>query len=177
MSTKTVYWGATGLVAIEAAVRRVELPDRRSAGGGELPARGISPAVACLARHREAGRSHRVAAATAADVEGMGLRRLYLMWIAATVAHYLAGDGALFLLPVALIGVLALSYVMRPPTRRGCPRPRAERTPPIFLCNEEWDRAAAMIPRSGMALPLAIAGPREETPCRGLALEWSSTNW
>ena len=40
------------------------------------------------------------------------------MWIAASVAHYLAGDGALFLLPVTLIGALAVSYVTRPATRR-----------------------------------------------------------
>ena len=42
------------------------------------------------------------------------------MWIAATVAHYLAGDGVAYsLLPVALIGVLAVSYVTRPADRRG----------------------------------------------------------
>ena len=40
-------------------------------------------------------------------------------WIAATVAHYLAGDKPLFLLPLALIGSLAVSYVTRPATRRG----------------------------------------------------------
>ena len=40
------------------------------------------------------------------------------MWIAATVAHYLAADG-IFLLPVALIGILGLSYVTRPASRRG----------------------------------------------------------
>jgi uncharacterized membrane protein YphA (DoxX/SURF4 family) len=40
------------------------------------------------------------------------------MWIAAVVAHYLAGDGALSLLPVALIGLLAVSYVTRPANRR-----------------------------------------------------------
>jgi hypothetical protein len=40
------------------------------------------------------------------------------MWIAATVAHYLAGDGALVLLPPALIASLAVSYVTRPATRR-----------------------------------------------------------
>jgi DoxX-like family len=40
------------------------------------------------------------------------------MWIAATVAHYLAGDKPLFLLPVALIAALALSYLTRPATRR-----------------------------------------------------------
>ena len=41
------------------------------------------------------------------------------MWIAATVAHYLAGDGALVFLPPALIGLLAVSYAARPATRRG----------------------------------------------------------
>jgi DoxX-like family len=40
------------------------------------------------------------------------------MWIAATVAHYLAQDG-LFLMPVALLGSLAVSYVTRPANRRG----------------------------------------------------------
>ena len=40
------------------------------------------------------------------------------MWIAATVAHYLAGDKPLFLLPVALLTVLAVSYVTRPAKRR-----------------------------------------------------------
>ncbi len=40
------------------------------------------------------------------------------MWIAATVAHYLADDGALTLAPVALLGSLAVSYVTRAPNRR-----------------------------------------------------------
>src|SRR4026209_1004422 len=44
----------------------------------ELPACGISPAVACPARRREAGRRHRAAPAAVADVEGMGLCRLYV---------------------------------------------------------------------------------------------------
>ena len=39
-------------------------------------------------------------------------------WIAATVAHYLAADGK-SLLPVALLGLLAVSYVTRPANRRG----------------------------------------------------------
>jgi hypothetical protein len=39
-------------------------------------------------------------------------------WIAATVAHYLAQDG-LVLLPVALLGLLAVSYVTRPANRGG----------------------------------------------------------
>ena len=40
------------------------------------------------------------------------------MWIAASVAHYLAGDKPLFLLPVVLIATLAVSYVTRPSNRR-----------------------------------------------------------
>jgi DNA-binding transcriptional LysR family regulator len=41
-----------------------------------------------------------------------------ITWIAASVAHYLAGDGLLSLLPVALLGLLAVSYVTRPADRR-----------------------------------------------------------
>jgi hypothetical protein len=40
------------------------------------------------------------------------------MWIAATVAHYVAGDGALVAAPVSLLGALAVSYVTRPTSRR-----------------------------------------------------------
>jgi hypothetical protein len=40
------------------------------------------------------------------------------MWIAATVAHYLAGDGALVAAPVSLLAALAVSYVTRPTSRR-----------------------------------------------------------
>ncbi len=39
------------------------------------------------------------------------------MWTAAVVAHYLADDGKA-LLPVALMGLLAVSYVTRPASRR-----------------------------------------------------------
>src|SRR5688572_22300406 len=38
-------------------------------------------------------------------------------WIAATVAHYLAADG-LWLLPLALLGLLGVSYATRPGSRR-----------------------------------------------------------
>ena len=39
-------------------------------------------------------------------------------WIAATVAHYLAGDGPLLLLPVGFLTLLAISYITRPASRR-----------------------------------------------------------
>ena len=43
---------------------------------------------------------------------------LTFTWIAATVAHFVAGDGVISLIPVALLGVLAVSYVSRPADRR-----------------------------------------------------------
>jgi uncharacterized membrane protein YphA (DoxX/SURF4 family) len=39
-------------------------------------------------------------------------------WIAATVAHYLAGDGAQSLMPVLNMVFLGVSYVTRPENRR-----------------------------------------------------------
>jgi hypothetical protein len=39
-------------------------------------------------------------------------------WIAASVAHYLAGDGAASLLPLVLLVLLGVSYVTRPEHRR-----------------------------------------------------------
>jgi DoxX-like protein len=40
-------------------------------------------------------------------------------WIAATVAHYLAGDGPVTLLPVMLLGMVAVSYLTRSANRSG----------------------------------------------------------
>jgi DoxX-like protein len=39
-------------------------------------------------------------------------------WIAAAVAHYLAGDGAQSLVPIVLLVFLGVSYVTRPESRR-----------------------------------------------------------
>ena len=43
---------------------------------------------------------------------------LTFTWVAATAAHFLAGDGVVALIPVVLLGVLAVSYVSRPADRR-----------------------------------------------------------
>jgi hypothetical protein len=39
-------------------------------------------------------------------------------WIAASVAHYLAGDGADAAVPLVLLALLGVSYVTRPANRR-----------------------------------------------------------
>ena len=45
-------------------------------------------------------------------------------WIAAFVAHYLAGDGAQSLLPLVLLVVLGISYMTRPENRQWQSRAR-----------------------------------------------------
>jgi hypothetical protein len=76
MKRSIAYWATTALVGAATFVRRLQLFDGRSRGARELPARGISPAAACLARHWEAGGSLSAAPAAAAGLEG-GLRRLH----------------------------------------------------------------------------------------------------
>jgi len=49
----------------------------------------------------------------------MGLRRLYLHVDRGSRGALLAGDGPVSLLPVALLGSLAVSYVTRPANRAG----------------------------------------------------------
>ena len=119
MTRKIVYWAATGLVGI------VTL----SAGFSYLTA---APEAVENFRHVGYPQQLRVllGIGKVAGAIVLLLPRLpalkewayagfTFMWIAAVVAHYLAGDGALSLLPVALLGSLAVSYVTRSANRGG----------------------------------------------------------
>jgi DoxX-like family len=120
MSRKQIaFWGATGLVAIEAlygaftyltaapvAVERFEHVGYPQQLRVLLGIAKLAGAIVLLLPRRPTLKEWAYAGFT-------------FTWIAATVAHYLAGDGPLSLLPVALIGVLAVSYVTRPADRRG----------------------------------------------------------
>ena len=119
MKRKIVYWSATSLVAIVALL-----------GGFSY----VTNAPEAIENFRHVGYPQQLRVllgiAKLAGAIVLLLPRLptlkewayagfTITWIAATVAHYLAGDGALTLLPIALLGSLAVSYVMRPANRRG----------------------------------------------------------
>jgi hypothetical protein len=117
MSRKIVYWGATGLVTSVALF-------------GAFTYLTTSPEAVENFQHVGYPQQLRVLLGIAklAGAIVLLLPRLPTLkewayagftftWIAATVAHYLAQDG-LFLMPVALLGSLALSYTMRPANRR-----------------------------------------------------------
>jgi hypothetical protein len=119
MSRKIVFWGATVLVALDALYaaftyliaspetvenfRHVGYPQQLRVLLGIAKLAGaivlVVPRLPTLKEWAYAG--------------------FTFTWIAAAVAHYLAGDGPLSLLPVALLGLLAVSYVTRPADRRG----------------------------------------------------------
>jgi len=118
MSRKIAYWGATVLVAIEALF-------------GAFTYLTAAPEAVENFRHVGYPQQLRVLLGIAklAGAIVLVLPRLPTLkewayagftftWIAASVAHYLAGDGALSLMPVALIGLLAVSYLTRSASRR-----------------------------------------------------------
>ena len=117
MKRKIAYWGATGLVTLVAL-------------SGGISYLATTPEAVENFRHVGYPQQLRVllGIGKVAGVIVLLLPRLptlkewvyagfTFMWIAASVAHYLAGDG-LFLIPVALIGSLAVSYGTRPSNRR-----------------------------------------------------------
>ena len=118
MKRNIVYWGATGLVASVTLLAGFSY---------------VTNAPAAIENFRHVGYPQQLRVllgiAKLAGASVLLLPRLPRLkewayagftftWIAATVAHYLAQDG-LFLLPVALLGTLAVSYVTRPANRRG----------------------------------------------------------
>jgi hypothetical protein len=118
MKRNIVYWGSTGLVAIVAL----------AAGISYLAA---APQAVENFRHVGYPQQLRVLLGLAklAGAIVLLLPRLPLLkewayagftftWIAATVAHYLAADGKSLLLPVGLLGLLAVSYITRSADRR-----------------------------------------------------------
>ncbi|HJW46788.1 MAG TPA: DoxX family protein [Lysobacter sp.] len=118
MPRKIVFWGATILVALEALY-------------GAFTYLTTDPHAVENFRHVGYPQQLRVLLGIAklAGAITLVVPRLPMLkewayagftftWIAATVAHYLAGDGALVFLPVALLGLLAVSYVTRPADRR-----------------------------------------------------------
>ena len=114
-----LYWGATGLVATELLL----------AGFSYLTS---APQAVENFRHVGYPQQLRILLGIAklAGATTLLLPRLptlkewayagcTFMWIAASVAHYLAQDGPLSLVPLALIGLLGVSYATRPTNRRG----------------------------------------------------------
>ncbi len=118
MARKVIYWGSTGLIAVMALLSaaiylsgsqqavegfaRVGYPQQlRVLLGIAKPLGAIALLIPGWPRLKE-----------------WAYAGFTFAWIAAIVAHYLAGERATAIEPVVLLVLLAISYVTRPASRR-----------------------------------------------------------
>ena len=119
MPRKIAYWGATGLVALVTLLAAFNYLTTAPEAVENFQHVGYPQQLRVLLGIGKLAGAIVLLLPRLSKLKEWAYAGFTFMWIAATVAHYLAGDGALSLLPVALIGLLAVSYVTRPADRRG----------------------------------------------------------
>ena len=118
MKRNVLYWGATGLVAIEALAAGLSYVMSASGAIENFRHVGYPQQLRILLGYAK------LAGAIVLLVPGLPTLKEWayagftFMWIAAFVAHSVAGDGAVTYLPIVLLGFLATSYVTRSANRR-----------------------------------------------------------
>jgi len=112
------YWGATGLVTIVALSASFAYLTAASAAIENFRHVGYPQQLRMLLGIAKLSGALVLLAPRLPRLKEWAYAGFTFMWIAATVAHYLAGDKPLFLLPPALIALLAVSYCTRPADRR-----------------------------------------------------------
>jgi uncharacterized membrane protein YphA (DoxX/SURF4 family) len=119
MSRKITYWGATGLVALVPLLAAFTYLTGAPQAVENFQHVGYPQQLRVLLGIGKLAGAIVLLLPRLPTLKEWAYAGFTFMWIAATVAHYLADDGAYSLLPVALIGLLAVSYVTRPADRRG----------------------------------------------------------
>jgi hypothetical protein len=119
MSRKIAYWGATGLVAIVALFAAFSYLTNTPAAVDNFRHVGYPQQLRVLLGIGKLAGAIVLLLPRLPTLKEWAYAGFTFMWIAAVVAHYLAGDGAYSLLPVVLLGALAVSYVTRSASRGG----------------------------------------------------------
>ena len=112
------YWGATGLVAIAALLGGFSYVTNSPEAVENFRNVGYPQQLRVLLGIAKLAGASVLLAPRLPKLKEWAYAGFTFTWIAATVAHYLAADGK-SLMPIALLGVLAVSYMMRPANRRG----------------------------------------------------------
>ena len=122
---KILYWGATGLVATEALLAGFFYLTSAPQAVENFQHVGYPQQLRILLGIAKLAGAIALLLPRLPTLKEWAYAGFTFMWIAASVAHYLAQDGPLSLLPLALIAVLTVSYATRPALRRGsAKRPR-----------------------------------------------------
>ena len=122
MKPKIVYWGATGLVTIVALLGGFSYVTNAPEAIENFRHVGYPQQLRVLLGIAKLAGAIVLLVPRLPKLKEWAYAGFTFTWIAATVAHYLAADGK-SLLPVALLGLLAVSYVMRPANRRSSAKP------------------------------------------------------
>ena len=138
MKRNIVYWGATGLVAIVALLGGFSYVTNTAEAIENFRHVGYPQQLRVLLGIAKLAGAIVLLLPRLPTLKEWAYAGFTFTWIAATVAHYLAADGK-SLLPVALLGSLAVSYVTRPANRRGF--------------------AKSMLPQGDRSTPLQASGP------------------
>ena len=120
---KILYWGATGLVATELLLAGFFYLTSAPQAVENFRHVGYPQQLRILLGIAKLAAATTLLLPRLPTLKEWAYAGCTFMWIAATVAHYLAGDRPLFLLPLVLIAVLAVSYATRPAGRRGSAPP------------------------------------------------------
>ena len=114
-----LYWGATGLVATELLLAGFSYLTSAPQAVENFHHVGYPQQLRILLGIAKVAGATTLLLPRLPTLKEWAYAGCTFMWISASVAHYLAEDRPLFLLPLALIGLLAVSYATRPTNRRG----------------------------------------------------------
>jgi uncharacterized membrane protein YphA (DoxX/SURF4 family) len=118
MKRTIVYWGATGVVAMAALLGGFSYVTNSPEAIENFRHVGYPQQLRVLLGIAKLAGAIVLLVPRLPTLKEWAYAGFTFTWIAATVAHYLAADGK-SLLPVALLGLLAVSYVTRAANRRG----------------------------------------------------------
>src|SRR4029453_9773268 len=118
MQRNIAYWAATGLVTIVPLLAAFSYLTHSPAAGENFRHVGYPQQLRVLLGIAKLAGASVLLLPRLPTLKEWAYAGFTFMWIAASVSHYLAGDKPLFLLPVALIAVLTVSYVTRSSDRR-----------------------------------------------------------
>ena len=118
MPKKIAFWGATGIVAVWALLAAFTYLTSAPQAIANFRHVGYPQQLRVLLGIAKAAGAVTLVVPQLPTLKEWAYAGFTFTWIAATVAHYLAGDGALVFLPLGFLTLLWVSYLTRPANRR-----------------------------------------------------------
>lgn len=112
------YWGATGIIAIWALFAGFTYVTSAPQAIANFQHVGYPQQLRFLLGIAKIAGAIALVAPRLPILKEWAYAGFTFTWIAATVAHYLAGDGPLVFAPIGFLTLLGISYVTRPANRR-----------------------------------------------------------